>query len=186
MANIDRRTFARGLSGVFGDLFVTHQTFSGKTIITNQPLFDDHRDRIEALKPQQSAVLEATTYATFAKTQELYLQKELETGLSAYSLAVADWFGTPKILQIDLDRWTGKPGETIRVKARDNVAVARVALVIRDADGNVLEIGEAAQTKAGSAWWCYTTRSAIELTPFPSVQAIAEDHPGNCNSFTIH
>ena len=186
MANIDRKIFARGLNGAFGDPFVAHQTFSGKTILTSEPLFDNNREYIESLKPQQAAVLEATTYANFAKTQDLYLRKELETGMSAYYLAVADWFDIPRILQIDLDRWTGKAGQVIRVKARDNVGVVRVAVVIRDVEGTVLEMGEAAQAEAGSAWWRYTTRSQVSLTPFPGVQAVAQDLPGNSASFTVH
>ena len=185
MANLDRKIFARGLNGAFGDPFVAHQTFSGKTILTSEPVFDHNREYIESLSPQQAAVLEATTYANFAKTQEIYLQKELETGMSAYYLAIADWFDIPRILQMDLDRWTGKAGQVIRVKARDSVGVVRVAVVIRDAEGAMLEMGEAVQAEARSAWWSYTTQSQVSLTPFPSVQAIAQDLPGNSASFTV-
>ena len=31
-------------------------------------LFDDNREYLESLKPEQAAILEATTYANFAKT----------------------------------------------------------------------------------------------------------------------
>jgi hypothetical protein len=57
--------------------------------------------------------------------------------------------------------------------------------VIREAQGQILEMGEALQSKAGSVWWNYTTKSSLPLTPFPSVQAIAFDLPGNRDSFTI-
>ena len=185
MAGMYRNIFSRGLSGAFPHLFVAHRTHSGKTLLTTEPMFDDRRDHIESLQVHQAATLEAITYANFASTQDVYLQKELETGLTAHYLAVSDWFGAPKILEINMDRWTGQPGQTIRVKARDNVMVARVAVIIRDAEGRVLETGEATQSKAGSLWWVYTTQATISLDPFPTVQAVAQDLPGNNTSFTI-
>jgi hypothetical protein len=89
------------------------------------------------------------------------------------------------LLEIDVDRWTGEIGQTIRVKARDNVSVAKVSVVIRDADGKLLETGEALQSEAGSAWWNYTTKTPVAMTPFPSVKAIVQDLPGNRASYTI-
>jgi hypothetical protein len=59
-------------------------------------------------------------------------------------------------------------------------------VVIRDAEENVLEMGEAVQSEAGSIWWNYTTKSLVTMTPFPSVEAIAQDLPGNSDSFIIN
>jgi hypothetical protein len=56
-----------------------------------------------------------------------------------------------------MDGWTGQMGPTFRVKARDNFMVARVAVVIRDTEGCVLEAGEAIQSKVDGSWWHYTT-----------------------------
>ena len=176
--------FARGLAGIAEDPFEVH-TRLGKNVTASKVLFDDNREYLESLKPEQAAILEATTYANFAKTQDLYLERELETGMTAYNIALADWFVAPKVLQINIDHWTGRPGQVIRVKARDNVRVAKVSVLIRDEEGNVLEAGEAVQMEAGSAWWHYTTTTSVSLTPFPSVKAVARDMPGNSASFTI-
>ncbi|HSL29686.1 MAG TPA: hypothetical protein VK900_10835, partial [Anaerolineales bacterium] len=64
-------------------------------------------------------------------------------------------------------------------------SVAAVTIVIRDAQGNLLERGEAVQSAAGSAWWHYTTRTRIPMNPFPAIEATARDLPGNEDSFTI-
>ena len=183
MAKLYNTIFARGLAGIVDEFKA--QTRSGKTITANKALFDDNREPIESLAPTQTSVLQATTYANFAKTHDAYLNKELETDLTAYNIAVADWFVSPKVLEINVDRWTGKIGQLIRVKARDNVRVARVSVVIRDAEGRLLEMGEAAQSEPGSAWWNYTTKSLVRMEPFPSVKAIARDLPGNSASFTV-
>ena len=88
MADNYGNQFARRLRGAFGAQFVVHETGSGKTIIAGKPLLDDSRDYLESLTMHQAAVLDATTFATFAKTQHMYIHKEQETGVTAYELAV--------------------------------------------------------------------------------------------------
>jgi hypothetical protein len=183
MAKLYNTIFARGLAGIVDEFEV--ETRSGKFIHTHKDLFDDARDYIEALPRNQSSVLEATTYANFARMQDVYINRELETGIPAYNLAVADWFVAPRVLEINVDRWTGKIGQVIRVKARDNVMVAKVLVVIRNEQGKVLEAGEAQQAVPGSAWWHYTTRTTVPMAHFPSVKAFAKDLPGNTASFTV-
>lgn len=183
MAKLYSTIFARELAGIAHEFHV--QTRSGRTITPSKALFDDNWEYIDSLKPDQAAVLEATTYANFAKMQGAYLNQEKETGISAYNLALADWFVAPRVLEINVDRWTGKIGQTIRVKARDNVLVARVSVVIRGAEGTLLEMGEAVQSEPGGTWWNFTTKSLVTMAPFPTVKAIAQDLPGNRTSFTI-
>lgn len=186
MANIYRNKYARALRGAFGEQHVVHQTGSGKTIVAGKPLFDENLTYTENQTMHQAAVRDASMYASVAEHHEAYVNKAEETGSTAYAVAVADWYSAPRVLAIDVDAWTGNPGETIRVKARDTVMVASVLLVIRDAQGQVLEMGEAIHPEVNSLWWKYTTQSSIALTPFPSVQAIAFDLPGNRDSFIIN
>lgn len=185
MPNIYSNRFARGWNTESNDSFVIHKTGSGKTIVAGKPMFDDNLAYTERQSMQQAAIRDSALYASFAENQEAYIRKARERGTTAYALAVADWYGAPRVLQINVDRWTGRPAEMIRVKARDNVMVAKVLLVIRNAQGQMLEMGEAVPSEAGSLWWNYITRSPVPLTPFPSVQAIAFDLPGNRSSFTI-
>ena len=179
MANVHRNISIRGLTDLLG------KTRSGQNISTARRRYDDVPDDNGTELSHSDAMRKAATYARFASRHDLYLDRAAETGLTPYSIALTDWFGAPKVLQIDVDAWTGEVGQTIRVKARDNVSVAAVTVVIRDAQGNVLERGEALQTEAGSAWWHYTTRSRISTTPFPAIEATARDLPGNEGSFTI-
>jgi hypothetical protein len=185
MANGYRNKFARGWNGASGDPFVVHKTGSGKSIVAGKPMFDDNLAYTERQTMHQAAVRDSALYASFAENQEAYICLAKEMGTTAYALAVADWYGAPRVLEINVDRWTGKVGEIIRVKAKDNVMVASVLLVIRDAQGHIVEMGESIQSRAGSGWWSYTTQSPLALTPFPSVQAIAFDLPGNRASFAI-
>ena len=185
MANIHGNKFARGGRGIFGEGIVVHQTESGKTILAGMPVFDEHRAYNELEWMHPAAIRDAALYASVAEHHEAYIRKANQLGTTAYALAVADWYGAPRVLQIDVDRWRGNPEEMIRVKARDNVMVASVVIVIRDPEGQIQEMGEARQSHAGSAWWNYTTQLPVLVTPFPTVQAVAFDLAGNRGSLTI-
>jgi hypothetical protein len=178
MANIYRNITIYGLTDISGDKLM-------KTILANKPIFQDSQRVAGTKQAHQDAMGAATTYANFAKTHEVYINKARGYEATPYSIALSDWFGAPRVLEIDIDEWTGEIGQTIRVKARDNVQVAGVSLVIRDVQGNVGEMGEAVQSGAASPWWTYTTRSRVLMIHFPSIEAIARDLPINLDSFTI-
>ncbi|HMB22906.1 MAG: hypothetical protein ACM33V_09020 [Chloroflexota bacterium] len=185
MANIYRNIFIHGLNEILGNRAASCRTFSGKTIFVGNAPYDDNEKYTERQKSSPDAIRKAIAYADFAKTQEAYLNRELATGVSAYYIAIMDWFSAPRVLVINVDAWTGKPGQVIRIKARDNVEVAGVSVVIRDPQGNVVEAGEAVQSRPGNAWWKYTTQDCADMQPFPTVEVTARDLAGNQGSFTI-
>lgn len=185
MTRLYSNRFVRGWRGTAANPFLNCITRSGNIIIADKSMFDDHRALANTEKSHQDDFSQATSYASFASNQEEYIREAKSMGTTAYSIALTDWFGAPKVLEINVDNWTGEIGQTLRVKARDNFMVARVTVVIRDVEGKVLETGDAVQSAEGSAWWNYTTQSLVTMTPFPIVEAVAWDRPGNKDSFII-
>ncbi len=185
MTNTYRNIPIHGLIDILGEQSASYKTCSGKIILVGKSIVDERRKSTKIKQTHQDALRKATTYANFARRQETYINKARDKGVTAYSIAIVDWFGTPKVLVVSVDAWTGKPGQTIRVKAKDNIQVTGVTVVIRDARGNVLETGEAVPSKTGSSWWKYTTRTSIPMTPFPRVEATARDLAGNQNTFIL-
>ena len=185
MARLYSSIVILGSNGLVGGHLADRKTRVERSILSSKPLLDDYRKANEDSQVHEVVMRESTTYANFAQTQDVYITKARRLSVTPYSLALVDWFEAPRVLEINVDGWTGKIGQTIRVKARDNVRVARVSMVIRDVAENVLEMGEATQSEPGSAWWNYTTKSMVKLTPFPMVEATAYDLPGNSTSFVI-
>jgi hypothetical protein len=130
---------------------------------------------------QLEAIRLATTYANFAQNQPLYEHKAIGTPLSAYSVALADYFGKPEVLSIDISNWTGEIGQTIRIKARDNIMVLKVCVMIREnnASETALEAGEAVQSETDRFLWTYTTTALVPQTPGTRLDVFAYDLPGN-------
>lgn len=136
---------------------------------------------------RQEAFMQATTYANFAYQQPLYMNKAVGTPLSAYDWAVADYFGKPQILGLDASEWTGGSGQTIRIRARDNVLVLAVRVIIRDGapEGIVLEEGKADQSETDSLLWTFTTRCSVTQRPGSRLDVLAFDLPGNVGGYSL-
>ena len=177
MARTFNNIFVRGLTGTVGDQFVIRRTRDGKTIISNIPHFRENREFTEQQKEHQEAFRNAIMYAKSAKDQSTYQEQAKLTGKSAYNLAVKDWFGMPEVLEIDTSEWTGKAGETIHVKAQDNIQVAGVNLKIDNGNGTTFEQGMA--VKGENLWWRYTTKTDVSLASAPRIVATARDLPGH-------
>ena len=152
-------------------------TRSGKIVVADKPLFDDHRLRKNDKGSHREALREAITFANFVETHEVYIHKAMELGTTPYNLAITDWFGSPKVLEIDVDGWTGEVGQTIRVKAKDDTRVTQVTVRITAADETLLEQGEAAQVD--NLWWAYTSTTVVADPASARIVATAEDRPGN-------
>src|SRR6266508_6576375 len=101
------------MARVHNSIFASGVTRSGMIVIADKPMFDDHRRVTNIKKSHQDSLQEATTYANFAKYQEVYMDKAQGTGITAYTIALADWCGSPKGLGIDGGNWTGEIGETV-------------------------------------------------------------------------
>ena len=180
MAKVRNNVVMRGLSGSFGDQMVIKIDKAGRTIVSNKPEFDPNRQFTESQLTHQEDFREASAYAKNAKGQEEYLAKAEGTPKSTYNVAMADWFHAPEIKDIDISAWHGQTGQMIRIEAMDDVKVTQVTVVITDAEGAVIEQGQA--EPATGLWWEYVTSAAA--TGNPSVLVSVQDLPGHIAQMT--
>lgn len=175
MAKNRNNMLLRGISGSLGDQFVIRKDKAGRTIVANKPQFDENRQFTENQKANQEAFREAAAYAKATQRENIYIDKAKGTPRSAYNIAFADWFHKPQIKKLDVTHWNGGAGQAIRIMALDDVQVTQVSVVITDANGTVLEQGNAQPDEAG--WWTYMTTKAASGTR--RLQIAARDMPGN-------
>jgi hypothetical protein len=128
---------------------------------------------------------EASAYAEFNKENPIYIAKargKKGKQRQPKNVAMADWLHPPQILEINLERWRGCPGDVIRVLAVDNVQVAGVRVEIMDEAGALLETGEA--TLAVSQRWEYAFQypHSGPLT----VTVYASDLPGHVTQESVN
>src|SRR5689334_8914283 len=178
MAKVRQNIVVQGLSGSLGGQLTIRQDKAGRTIVGAKPSFNPKRPFSDSQKQHQDAFREAAAYAQSAKDQPVYMEKAAGTPLNAFNVAMADWFRPPQILELDLDGWSGQPGQHIRIRATDDVQVAQVTVAISDESGNPLERGAA--IRADGQWWDYTTTAAGGT----QVTAAAADLPGHVTEAT--
>jgi hypothetical protein len=103
------------------------------------------------------AALYGRTVLADPEKKALYEARARARGLPVFALTIADFLHVPAVDQIDLSGYTGRAGETIRIRASDDIEVAGVEVGITDAGGAVLERGAAAARDG--VWEYATTRS---------------------------
>jgi hypothetical protein len=179
MAKSQKNVVTYGLSGKIGDILVFRQR-DGKTIVSKMP--EQSKTASEKQQKQRKRFQKATIYAKVAtddpETKEQYAAKAKKSkGITAYNIAVADFFNAPDIETVDLSAYTGMEGDEIRIIASDDFAVKSVHVQINDADGSPVEAGEAVN-RMGNLW-IYTATQRNESLVGNKIVVFASDLPGN-------
>jgi hypothetical protein len=165
MARITNNPILKGLSGMLGDVVVYRES-RGKMIMSNRP-----RKPKQPTEHQQNFKTKFLQAVQYAKGQILdpVAKAEYATGinnklLSAYGVAVTDFLKSPKITGIDVTGYQGVAGDTIVIEAIDDFKVTSVAVEIRSALDELLEVGEASQNpQSGLSWNYVATKSNSNL-----------------------
>jgi hypothetical protein len=175
MAKIANNIITEGLSGSLGGRLVFRNGKAGQTIVAVKRRSDPDQEFNPAQLAHQEAFRQAAAYAKVARVEEVYVAKAEGTTKSAYNVAMADWFNKPQIPELDLNDWNGQAGQSIRVKATDDVQVTRVSVMITDGNGTLLEQGNASQDEG--QWWVYVT--TVPTNGSRRLKITAHDRPGN-------
>lgn len=179
MAESKNNIVIQGFSGKLGNMIVFRQR-AGKTIAATAP-----GERVDTGSPAQQAVRQkfqlAVMYgksviADAAKKAEY--QAAADNGQSAYNVAVADFWHAPDITEIDVSKYSGLPGQPIRIRVMDDFMVKSVMLAIHNEDGTLVEEGEAVQDTNGLDW-TYTTTVDNPNVTMDRITVTATDQPDN-------
>ena len=106
-----------------------------------------------------------------------------KTGYPLSAITNRDFHRPPRVLSIELGHYHGKPGDRIEVVAIDDFFVAAVTVTLRDAKGTLLESGPA--TPDVFFPWHYLTRTDARLHAPITIEAMAQDLPGNRATLSI-
>jgi len=172
MAKVHFNPSNKGWRGKMGDL-IFRLLPNGTAVVSRAP-----RDKKQKFSLKQKAHQERFQEAAFygrkaAQSQPIYA--ELAAGMpmiTAYNLAVSDWWYPPVIHRIER-----KEG-CILVEATDNVMVAKVFVTVFDEEGKVVEMGDAIRQEAN--WWEFASH-----TEGKTIKAEARDLPGHVTKFVV-
>jgi hypothetical protein len=175
MAKVHNNIIVRGISGKFGGQVVFRQLRDGRTIMCAVPDFSK-RVLSKDQKAHHTKFKIGAAYAkAAAKTEPLYAELAAGTMKNAYNVALADFFHPPVIYSVE------QVDSFLRIRASDDVKVARVSVTVFDGDGKVLEKGEA--TQLDEAFWRYDPqhdgRALVEARDLPGNVVRWDGESGN-------
>ena len=179
MAKVAKNIVLYGASGKLGDQIVIRQR-GGTTILAQAPgerkSEPTEAQRIHQSKFQQAIIYGKKVVADAAEKAEYEVKAEgLKTG---FNVAVADFFHAPSVDEIDLTNYSGQVGDTIRVRVVDDFRVVQVQVGIYNADGSLVEQGDAVQDD-NVLDWLFTGTVINESTDGDKIVVKASDKPGN-------
>lgn len=180
MAKSKNNVITHGLSGKIGDLLIFRQVH-GQTVVSKvaEPPTTTSEKQAAHRKRFQQAVLYAKAAVESPETGKLY-KAAAKKGKRVFNLAVADFFNAPDIDSIDVSEYSGNAGDRILVTATDDFAVKSVSVRIVNADGSLVEDGEAVQSTG--ALWIYTAAQNNENLEGDKIVITVADLPGNLSS----
>jgi hypothetical protein len=181
MAKSKNNLVTHGLSGKIGDMLVFRQ-IRGETIVSAASE-QTSKTASEKQLAHRYRFNKAVIYAKSAKlvpdVQEIYEAAAAKKGKAPFTVAVADFFNAPEIRHIDLSDYTGNTGDVIRIEVTDDVMVKSVQVSIVNADGSIVEEGDAVAANSLGYVWIYTATQVNDNLDGDKITVSVTDLPEN-------
>jgi len=180
------RLFIQALKGTIGDL-VFYEDADGNSIIqrkgkrkvppSEKQLGSNDRFKLAAVygKMVQADPVLSAEYRPLCRGR-----------MAPYHVALRDFLTPPKLVAIDLQSFSGQPGQLIRMIATDDSRVLSVQVVVRHAISQAIIEQGASGPSVIADQWLYTTRTVIRSGTPVLLEATAADRPGNLGAANMH
>jgi hypothetical protein len=185
MPKIDKSIVVGKLSGMLGKEIV-FRNWAGKTIVAKAP-----GSRTKPATPSQELIQEKFLLGSqYAKAVQQ--NADLAAGYAqackprqnVYSRALEDFTKPPVVRSINAKGYSGKASDTLLIRATDDFRVVSVSVEIFNADGSLVEKGNAV-INANGIDWTYTTSQPNGNLAGTRIIAMATDVPGNEGSMEL-
>lgn len=167
-----------GLSGTYKQ--VVFRQRAGETIVGKRPKFKKGTKTAAQqgiTSTFKKAVIYAKSILADAAIKAAYLVKA-RPGVSAFNIAIADFFTLPEIGEINSSGYNGQVGSTLVAEVTDDFKVASVKVQIQKEGGGLIEEGEASLLPDGLNWMYVSTVANANVTG-TKVSFTATDLPGH-------
>jgi len=173
------------LSGTFAGIGTFHirgrKTFLRK--IRAKPSVPDSKEQIAVKKRFAEYIWYAKITIKDPAIKAAYAAVA-KPGGTAFNRAVTDASHPPKIGKMDTGNYHGQPGDHLIIGATEDFKVISVQICIHNANGHLIEQGDAIM-QINTVDWLYVITVANESFGGSKITATATDLPGNKTSVTV-
>lgn len=135
-----------------------------------------HMDFKRAVRYAKSAMLDPALKADYAA--------KVGTWQTPYNVAFRDAFRAPEVHSVISQGYHGQVGDILVISASDDFKVAAVKVSVFNADGSLIETGDAFE-ETKSLNWVYTVTQANATLAGSLIRVSAIDLPGNESTVEI-
>lgn len=178
MTEVNLNETVNGYSGSIGRL--VFKKYKGRTIVGRKPVSTKPPTEIQIAHRQHFK--EAVAFGKRAMgdpaLREFYEPIAAQRQISVYALAVADYLNEPSFKPLDLSNYKGRVGDTITIRAIDDIGLADVEVTLNANDGTQIEKGKAVEDGIRSGYWTYTATAPVALGADIFIKVVGVDHAG--------
>jgi hypothetical protein len=179
MTEVNLNPTVDGYRGSIGRL--VFKKYKGRTIVARKPVLT--KEPTPGQLAQRENFKEAVAFAKSVKADpallEFYEPIALQKDIYVYALAIGDFLKRPEIKPLNLTNYKGRVGDTIAIRAVDDLGLADLDVNIVAQDGTPIEQGKAVETGTGSGKWTYTATASVALGSDIFIEVKGIDHAGN-------
>jgi hypothetical protein len=180
MAISRNNILTRGISGMVGGTMV-FRTWNGRTYVSSSPQKPRKQSAIQ--KENRLKFKMATHFAKYMmkdpvkKEEYKQLAKKMKLP-NAYTAAITEYMRKPEIKEVQLDGYSGKENQEIKVRAvKKGFEIEVVEVIISDEKGNVIEQGKALKGEIFN--WSYKTTKTLQEYQSLQILIRARERTGN-------
>ena len=179
MTEVNLNPTVDGYRGSIGRL--VFKRYKGRIIVAKKPVRTKEPGMEELARRERfkEAVAYAKSVLADPAARAFYEPIAQQREISVYALAMGDFLKLPTIKPLNLDKYTGQIGDTIAIRAVDNIGLADLEVEISRQDGTLIERGKAVETGAGTGKWTYTATAQVALGTGIFIEVEGVDHAGN-------
>jgi hypothetical protein len=183
MALVKLNPIIARLSGKVGEF--VFRTYGTKVVLSRRPS-GPAGPPSEAQLAQRERFRAATSYGKAAladpDARAFYEALAAKRHKPILSITIADFLNVPVVDEIDAGAYTGATGDSILVRAHDDVEVAEVLVSLTDSVGVELESGPAVLDE----WrWRYEAQTDVPSGMDVTIMVRAFDRPGNIGEASV-
>lgn len=184
MARVRRNIIIKGVSGNIERKVVLKQ-YGDATVVSSFPDMSNVT-LTEKQKKENRRFSEAMAYAKSQMADPLCKAeyRARTKGMQrAHNVAIADFYHSPEIRNIDIKTFRGREGDSVIIQAVDDFKVVRVTVAITDANDVVQVTGDAVQKDERT--WEFKLTKTLPSTQGARMIVRAWDKPGNTDEKVV-
>jgi len=179
MSDVELNETINGYRGSIGKL--VFRKYKGRTIVARKVKSSKPPTENQLAQREQFAEAAAFVRTINANPSLLAFYEPItaQRDLTVRAVAMGDYLKKPTIKPLDLDKYQGRIGDPIKIRATDDIGLAELNVNIVAQDGTPIESGQAVEDGQRSGKWTYTATKVVALGSDVFIEVTGVDHAGN-------